>query len=182
MTQSTKISAPKTKTQSGAKDQKLSSLQPYSWHDFQYTPDCAFIFRIAYEANYLHGLNYHHKQQGKQMESFPNIWTGNLPRITSNKGCRIKHVQLFILHFRYFLLVPKNFFLPYRKNRNCIFSNETRFKSEPFMYLFNTLNKYLIKKNTWKKLFLSNFLKTLPFSSTKLLLIMMVKRALNGDT
>ena len=31
---------------------------------------------------------------------------------------------------------------------------------------------------TWNKLFLSNFLKTLPFSSTKLLLIMMVSRAL----
>ena len=31
---------------------------------------------------------------------------------------------------------------------------------------------------TWKKLFLSNFLKTLPFNSTKLLLIMMVSRAL----
>ena len=31
---------------------------------------------------------------------------------------------------------------------------------------------------TWNKLFLSNFLKTLPLSSTKLLLIMMVRRAL----
>jgi hypothetical protein len=35
-----------------------------------------------------------------------------------------------------------------------------------------------VRLATWNRLFLSNFLKTLPFSSTKLLLIMIVSSAL----